>query len=298
MKLAGFADEAAADIMGQIAALKALGWKTIELRSVDGISAHDLEEDKLASVYAALEQEEIEVCALGSTIANWGQSVQTPFDKTKHAVERAIACMKKLRIPYIRIMSYAVELDEDGRALSDQQEQERFKRLRYICDRFLDNELIPVHENCHTYGGMSFEHTLRLLNEVPGLKLVYDTGNPPVTPDFRNPFPYSRQDSWKFYEHVKEHIVHVHIKDAGWDDVSGDEIYRYPGEGNGAVLPIVTDLLRNGYDGTFSIEPHMTVVFHDASVQASDTIRFENFVSYGRKFESLLEEATKQVKLS
>ena len=73
--------------------------------------------------------------------------------------------------------------------------------------------------------------------------------------------------------------------------MSGDEIYRYPGEGDGAVLPIVTDLLKNGYDSTFSIEPHMAVVFHDNSVQASDKIRFDNFVTYGRKFETLLEKS-------
>ena len=66
-----------------------------------------------------------------------------------------------------------------------------YKRLRDICDKFLENGLVPVHENCHTYGGMSFEHTLRLLDEVPGLKLVYDTGNPPLTPDFRRPFSLS-----------------------------------------------------------------------------------------------------------
>ena len=33
-------------------------------------------------------------------------------------------------------------------------------------------------KNCMNYGGMSWQHTLELVNALPGLKLVYDTGNP------------------------------------------------------------------------------------------------------------------------
>ena len=45
MFFSGFADEAAKDLAGQIAATKALGWSNIESRNIDGTNIHDLSEE-------------------------------------------------------------------------------------------------------------------------------------------------------------------------------------------------------------------------------------------------------------
>ena len=52
---------------------------------------------------------------------------------------------------------------------------------------------------------------------------------------------------------------------------------------------IVSDLLARGYDGGFSMEPHLAVVFHDESVQNEADVRYANYVEYGRRFMTLLE---------
>ena len=111
------------------------------------------------------------------------------------------------------------------------------------------------------YGGMSAGHTLRMLENVPGLKLVFDTGNPPLTRDFSKPFPYPMQKTWEFYEKVKDHIAYVHIKDTKWEAAKNEELYFFPGEGDGEVERVLADLFRRGWDGGLSIEPHMAVVF-------------------------------------
>lgn len=291
MKLAGFADEAGAALESQIRALKELGWDAVELRAVGGRNVEQLSRAEVEAVARELKRQGISVCALGSTIANWGESIDTDYAVTQEKVIRDIEWMKILGTNMVRIMSYSVLLDSRGRLLENQREQERFSRLRDICSRFLDAGMTPIHENCHTYGGMSYAHTLRLVEEVPGLKLVFDTGNPPVTRDYRKPYPYPAQDAWEFYTRVREQIVHVHIKDAVSLKTDGEEIYSFPGEGDGRVHDIVTDLLKRGYDGVFSIEPHMAVVFHDASVQSSETVRFDTFVEYGRRFMQLLASA-------
>ena len=135
---------------------------------------------------------------------------------------------------------------------------------------FDDAGITAVHENCMNYGGLSYHHTLELLENVPGLKLVFDTGNPIFTDDRSKPKPYPKQSSWEFYTHVKDHISHIHIKDGIWDSKSKDNVYTFPGQGSGDVERILTDLLKNGYDAGISIEPHMTVVFHDDTVAASE----------------------------
>lgn len=288
MRLSGFADEAADGIDGQIEVTRALGWSYIEARSIDHVNIHDLPEPAFDEVRRKLDASGIRINCFGSTIANWSKGVDEPFAETLATVDRAIRRMKVLDVPYVRIMSYAILEDDSGRALADQKKEERFRRLREICARFLGAGITPVHENCFNFGGMSWEHSLEMLAAVPGLKLVFDTGNPRLTPDFRKPFPYPNQNVRESYERLREFIVHVHIKDGERDPETGKEKYFFPDEGVCGVTAIVEDLLASGYDGDFSIEPHMAVVFHDANVSSSGRARFENYLEYGRRFEKLL----------
>jgi len=288
-RLTGFADEASDSIEDQVAVLKRLGWNSIELRAVNNMLAHDLEESEFNHVLDVLENNEINVVCLGSSIANWGAPVDSDFKITQERVKRTIDRMKRLDTKMVRIMSYKLEHDEAGHLSTDQHLDQRIERLNYICQAFLDNDLIPVHENCYTYGGLSYEHTLHLLDKIPGLKLVFDTGNPPLTIDGRTSFPYSMQDSYEFYSHVKQHIVHVHIKDAKIGADGKEELFYFPGEGDGQIQKIVNELEHiDGYKGYYSIEPHMEVVFHDSSAHSTKEKRVENFVDYGKRFEKIL----------
>lgn len=288
----GFTDEASNTIEGQIRAVKALGWDHLELRAVNGTNVHDIPEEEFASVRAALEEAGIRVSCLGTNIANWGTSVENPFEETLAILERAVRCGRQLKTTYARIMSYQVRTDENGAVLPDQMEEERFRRLRIVCDTLLENGITPVHENCFNYGGMSWQHTQRLLEEVPGLKLAFDTGNPPLQYDYSRNEASQLQNSWEFYRNVKSAIAYVHIKDAVLEQETGKELYHYPGRGAGDIRRIVQDLLSSGYSGFCSIEPHMAVVYHDASAVASDEQRFTNFIEYGRHFMEIVKEIT------
>ena len=285
--LTGFADEAAAGIAGQIAATKALGWENIESRGIDGKNIHDIDDEAFARVYAALQEAGVRINCFGSAIANWGKRIDEPFDGSLAEAKRAIPRMQRLGARLVRIMSFAVLPD---RAPEDQMAEERFRRLRELHALFTDAGLTPVHENCMNYGGMGWGYTLRLLEAVPGLKLVFDTGNPVFTDDRMQPKPYPKQSSWEFYRRVKEHIAYIHIKDGIWNADTGKITYTFPGEGHGDVRRIVADLLRSGYDGGISIEPHLAVVFHDASITASEEIRFANYVEYGRRMQKMVDD--------
>ncbi len=290
MYLTGFADEAADGIENQIEVTKKLGWKRIEIRAVDGANIHDLSESDFTLVSGKLAEAGIQANALGSNIANWSRDIGEPFEDVLETVDRTIQRMTLLGATLVRVMSWKVIRDGDGRAIEDQQEKERFRRLREISKRFNDVGITPVHENCATYGGMSWKHTLRMLEEVPGLKLVFDTGNPPLTEDFDRPWPYPDQSSWEFYSKVKDHISHVHIKDSYRNKEDGEEVYCWPGEGAGDVERVLKDLKASGYNGGLSIEPHMTVVYHDDSVHASEESRMSNYIEYGRKLEAMLSD--------
>jgi len=296
MYLTGFADEAAPDIEGQIRATQELGWKDIEARSVNGINIHDVSEEVFEEVAGKLQDAGVQINCFGSAIANWGKQITDPFDITLEEVKRAIPRMQRLGTKLIRIMSYAVLPD---RGPDDQLEEERFRRLRTLQKMFADAGLTPVHENCMNYGGMSWQHTLRMIENVPGLKLVFDTGNPVFTDDRSKPKPYPKQSSWEFYTHVKEHIAYVHIKDGRYiaesDGLFPQVRYTFPGEGDGEVARIVKDLLSSGYEGGISIEPHLSVVYHDESVVSPEERRYNNYVEYGRRMELIIAEVSGEV---
>lgn len=287
MYLSGIADEAGSLLDTQIRATQALGWEHIEARNVEVPghpkgNIHDIPEEAFEMVLEKLARSGLKINCFGSTIGNWAKSVEDPFEITLAEVRRALPRMQRLGTKFIRIMSYKVR---DG---EDQLEQERFRRLREITNLFLGAGLQPVHENCMNYGGMGWTFALRLLENVPGLKWVFDTANPIFNDDRSKPKPWRKQDPWEFYTHVKPWIVHVHIKDARWNPAKNDADYQYPGDGDGAVKPIIHDLLAGGYAGCFSIEPHLAVVFHDASVQASEEVQFGSYIEYGKRLEKLV----------
>jgi sugar phosphate isomerase/epimerase len=192
--------------------------------------------------------------------------------------------MKRLGTRYVRIMSFKPGDDEFKTP------PEVFKRVKEVTQRFLDDGITPVHENCMNYGGMSWQHTLELVDKVPGLKLVFDTANPVFNPDRSKAKPWPRQDPWEFWTHVHQHVVHIHIKDATWNPKKNDADYNWPGEGEGRVRAILKDAFARGYDAGISIEPHMVVVFHDANSKAKDEDIRKNYVEYGRRLEKLINE--------
>jgi sugar phosphate isomerase/epimerase len=287
MILLGIGDEAANTLDGQIQATQQLGWKHLELRGVEvpGFpkgNFHDLPNPAFDAACDQLQAAGLGVYCFGSTIMNWSKTVQTPFDVTRAEVQRCIPRMQRVGARYVRIMSFKPADDEDRIP------PVVFDRVREVTRRFVDAGLTPVHENCMNYGGMSWRHALELLEKVPGLKWVFDTANPVFNPDRTKPRPWPRQDAWEFWEHVRDHVVHIHIKDATWNPAKNDADYNWPGEGQGRVRDILSDAFARGYDAGISIEPHMVVVFHAAGSKASEETMRANYVEYGRRLERLI----------
>jgi len=298
MILTGIADEAGDSINSQIAATKALGWEHIEARflSVGNFekgSIHEIPEEAFNLAVDALNEAEIKVCGIGSTIGNWAHSITDPFDITEGEVERCITRMKVLGSSIVRIMSYSILEDENENDHENQFFEERIKRLKNIITRFEDNGITPVHENCMNYGGMSTSHALKLQNEIPQMKWVFDTGNPVFNADRSATRPYPRQDAWSFYQALKENIVHVHIKDGIWDNLKNECTFTMPGEGDGKVKEILSDLKKTNYEGFISIEPHIASVFHeedneDIDQETKEKNQTDTYIEYGKKLEEII----------
>lgn len=296
MILTGIGDEGANTIDGQIQAAQELGWKHLEPRGMEvpgyaKANFHDIPDAAFDLAVKKLEDAGIQAYCFGSTIMNWAKTVETPYEVTLAEVKRAIPRMKRTGTRFIRIMSFKPGDDEYKIPTKV------FERVREVTKMFLDEGLQPVHENCMNYGGMSWKHALELLDQCPGLKWVFDTANPIFNPDRSKPKPWPKQDPWEFWEHIRDHVVHIHIKDATWNPAKNDADYNWPGEGTGRVRDILKDAFSRGYDAGISIEPHMVVVFHDAQSKANNEEAMQkNYVEYGRRLEKLIAEIKADLK--
>ena len=269
MFYSGISDEAGQPIDVQIKAHQALGWKHLELRMVDGENITQLSDEKFDEVYGRVTDAGMTVSCFGSAIANWARPItidpQVDIDDLKNAVPR----MKRFGTPYIRVMSYPN--DPEHPVDEGEWRRESIRRMKALAEIAEDEGVVLAHENCSGWGGLSAENSNILLGEVdnPALKVVFDTGNP-VT--------YG-QDAWEYYQAVYPSIVYVHIKDAR--RVDGEDHYCYCGEGQGYVKEIIADLLGKGYDGGFSIEPHLAAVIHTGQTADNAALLYESYTAYG-----------------
>ena len=279
MFYSGISDESGKDIATQIKAHQELGWRHLELRGIDGVNLTQLDDDQFDAVYAAVADAGMTVSCFASAIANWARPITGDFAEDEQDLRRAIPRMHRFSTPFIRVMSYP---NDPERPIDESEwRKESIRRMKILARLAEDGGVMLVHENCSGWGGLSAENSNILLGEVnsPALKVVFDTGNP-VT--------YG-QNAWEYYQLVAEDIVYVHIKDA--QKIDGKDQYCMCGDGEGYVKEIVADLLKNGYDGGFSIEPHLAAVIHTGQ-EAEDAQRlYKSYTDYGRRLMEIVEAA-------
>ncbi len=272
MFFSGISDEAGQPIATQIRAHRELGWNHLELRMVDGVNITQVSDSAFDEIRRAVLEADMTVSCFGSAIANWARPITNDFQVDVEDLRRSIPRMRELKTPFIRVMSYPNHKEQP--LPEDAWRREAIRRMRELASIAEGEGIILAHENCSGWGGLSAENSNILLGEVgsPALKVVFDTGNP-VT--------YG-QNTWDYYQAVYKDIVYVHIKDAVRRP-DKDEHYVICGDGEGYVREVVGDLLAKGYDGGFSIEPHLAAVIHTGQQAMSDQQLYESYLGYGQR---------------
>ena len=238
--LSGFADEIDPDFTTQCEVVAGLGLEFIEIRSAWGVNILDLDADQLQTVRTILAEHGLQVSSIGSPIGKIGigDDFEPHLERMRHATEVA----QLLQAPYIRLFSFFIPGGDDP----DRHRDEVLRRMRALADVAEQAGVIAVHENEKEIYGDIPRRCLDIVTSVdsPNLKLAWDPANF-VQCGVR---PYTEG-----YADLRPHTAYIQIKDARLADGS----VVVAGAGDGEVPQTIRALRDDGFDGFFSLEPHL-----------------------------------------
>lgn len=238
--LSGFVDEIDDDFAVQCQVAAGLGLKYVEVRSAWGINILDLDDDQLGRVRELLADHDLRVSSIGSPIGKIkiSDDFVPHLARMRHAVEVA----KRLEAPYLRLFSFFIPEGENP----DDHRVEVLRRMEALAAVAEDGGVIAVHENEKEIYGDIPRRCLDIVTSVnsPNLKLAWDPAN--YVQCGVRPFTEG-------YAQLRPHTVYIQIKDALLADAS----VVVAGAGDGEVAATMRALRDDGFDGFFSLEPHL-----------------------------------------
>lgn len=238
--LSGFVDEIDDDFAVQCRVAAGLGLSYVEIRSAWGTNILDLDEDQLRRVREILAEHELQVSSIGSPIGKIGigDDFGPHLARMAHAVELA----QLLQAPYLRLFSFFIPAGDDP----DSHRDEVLRRMRALAEVAEAGGVIAVHENEKEIYGDIPRRCLDIVTAVdsPNLKLAWDPANFVQC----GVAPFSDG-----YTELRPHTVYIQIKDALFADSS----VVVAGAGDGQVAETIRALQTDGFDGFFSLEPHL-----------------------------------------
>ena len=238
--LSGFSDEISPDFTEQCAVATALGLKYIELRSAWDVNILDLQPEQLSRMKETLTAHGLKVSSIGSPIGKIFIDEDFPphLERMRHAAEVA----RFFDTPYVRIFSFFLRPGADP---ADQRD-EVIDRMRALARVAENADLILLHENEKEIYGDTPARCLDVVRSVgsPHLRLAWDPANF-VQVGVR---PYTDG-----YAVLRQHLEYVQIKDA----LAADGTVVPAGQGDGEVARTIRALRHDGFDGFFSLEPHL-----------------------------------------
>ncbi|ATX77055.1 sugar phosphate isomerase/epimerase family protein [Reinekea forsetii] len=276
-RLSGLADEAGRNLTQQIDAHQQLNWQFMELRNIDGMPVDELSGVLAKSVAKQLADAGLQVNCLASRIGNWQRSIDTDLEQEEDELARLIDLSHFVGSRHIRVMSYL-----QGYLEINEWRDRVLERLTRLTARAAQGGLVLLHENCTGWAGIDAQNTQIMLKEItsPSLQLLLDLGNGPAYQNAPEDFITSCFDS----------IAHVHIKDAV-RTANGKIDYCFPGKGAVHLLENIKQLLKLGYNGLFSIEPHIDMIAHEGGRQLDVDGINEHYIAYGQAALELLQQA-------
>jgi sugar phosphate isomerase/epimerase len=265
--LSGFADEIDPDLRTQCTVLDDLGIRYMELRSAWDVNVLDLSDEQLEQAASILADHGIAVSSIGSPLGKI--NIADDFDAHLVRTDRAVQVAQRLGAPFIRVFSFFLDAEQRPEDHRD----EVLRRMSAMAGRAAAGGVVLLHENEKAIYGDVPERVHDIVTSVdsPALRLAWDAAN--FIQCGVVPFPEA-------FALLRPFTDYIQIKDAV---LSSGEVVA-AGEGDGRIPETVSALADDGYDGFFSMEPHLAEAHHLGGFSGPD-----NFVRATRAFTAILD---------
>lgn len=194
--ISAFADEAASDLSGQIAALKRNGIRCIEPRNIGG-GILKKSEEQLEEIAAQLKENGITVPSLGSPIGKY--PIDDDFEVHLAEFRHALRACQILGAKNMRIFSFFVPQER-----LEECREEVFRRMKVLLELAEEAGVTLCHENESKIYGQNPKEVADLLTNLPGLRGIFDAAN----------YVREGQDPIEGMDVTLPTLKYVHVKDA------------------------------------------------------------------------------------
>ena len=256
MELSIIVDEISMDFEYALDVMLEYGITTAELRSMWKSSIVDLSDEQIARVKSALKSRGMTVCGIASpfykcdlhetemgAVGPTHQAAGRSREQQMALLDKCIRLAEIFDTKIIRVFSFWRKGE-----LTPEIEDEIVRAYEEPLARAEKAGVILALENEHSCYLGTGEETARVLRKVdsPYLRAVWDPGNEYAAGN-KAPYPAG-------YEAIRDFIIHVHIKDAIWED--GKAKFVRIGDGEIDYAGQLHALKDDGYDGIISLETH------------------------------------------
>ena len=242
--ISGFSDEISSDFDTQLKTVTKLGMKFISIRGVNekNFSEYSLEEVK-SYVKAKLDEYKVKVSSIGSPIGKVFIDDEEGYAKQKDLLRKLCEAANILECKYIRMFSFYMPKEKDPNEFKSIV----IEKLQEFVNIAKEYGVILLHENDNDIYGDISSRCHEILSEInsENFRAIFDFAN----------FVQCKENTKECYELLKDYIEYYHIKDAN----VADKENVVCGTGEGKIEEILTDALRNGYEGFLTMEPHLVI---------------------------------------
>lgn len=242
IRLCAFSDEAGSSLQAQIDALHRNGIGLMEIRMVDGENIANISLEQAAEIQKVLKDNQIQVWSLGSPLGKVSMGEGFDFSKTLAQCEHLCKLANVFGTDKIRMFSFYDAYDKKEQVLDC---------LRQMVALAAGYGVTLCHENEKSIYGDIVERVQILMEEVPGLKFVYDPAN----------YLQCDEKSEDSLPALHSSTTYFHIKDV----ISETQELVPAGYGDGNI-PKLIEIISD--DKVLTLEPHLKVFDGYASFDA------------------------------
>ena len=262
IKLAAFADEADKTLEGQIAALKRNNIEYVELRGIYEKNISNVTVEEAEKYAEMLSEAGIKVWSIGSPIGkikicDYGEDYK---NKLRHICKLA----RIFGTDKIRMFSFYEAYDCEEKVFSALSEMQRIAA---------EEGVGLYHENEKAIYGDTLDRVLKIMNNVEGLKYVYDPAN----------FIEVGEDPALTLKTLHGKTDYFHIK-----DVIAETRQIVPaGYGDGKI-DVLVEMIGDNDDRVLTVEPHLAIFRGYSEIDSNEMKNKFHFNSNNEAFDAAI----------